>query len=257
MAARSLANKSVLVTGGCSGLGFATALRFTQAGAKVTVLDVKKSDDAMSKLGSNAQFVETDVTSASSVEAAVKAASSAYGGLHGAVSCAGVAPPAKVLGKKGAHDLDKFAKVIQVNLIGSFNVLRLAAAEMAKNAGDKEFDGEKGVIVNTASIAAFDGQIGQCAYSASKGGVHAMTLPAARELAAHGIRVNTVAPGIMGTPMLAGLPQAAQDSLGKSVPYPQRMGNPDEFARLVEHIFHNGYLNGETIRLDGSLRMGA
>ena len=257
MAARRVANKSILVTGGCSGLGFATAQQLISAGAKITVLDIKKNDDAMSKLGANAQFIETDVTNAESVAAAVQAAKDKFGGLNGAVSCAGICPAGKVVGKKGPHDLDVFSKTLMINVVGTFNVLRLAAAAMKENAPDAECDGERGVIVNTASIAAFEGQIGQCAYAASKGAVHSLTLPAARELASLGIRVNTIAPGIMGTPMLAGLKPEAQESLGKSVPYPQRLGNPTEFGRLVQHIFENGYFNGETIRLDGSLRMGS
>lgn len=251
---RSIANHSILVTGGASGLGAATAKFLAGKGAKITLLDLDETQGAKTAEALGAQFIKTDITSEEQVKAAIDAAKQFGGPLRGAVNCAGIAPPSKVVGKKGAHKLDLFSKVIQVNLVGTFNVLRLAAEAMTTN---DALDAERGVIVNTASIAAYEGQIGQCAYSASKGGVVALTLPAARELAAHGIRVNTIAPGIMGTPMLAGLPQAAQDSLGKSVPFPQRMGSPDEYAALVHHIFENGYINGEVIRVDGSLRMGS
>uniref|UniRef100_A0A7S1Q6L2 3-hydroxyacyl-CoA dehydrogenase type-2 n=1 Tax=Neobodo designis TaxID=312471 RepID=A0A7S1Q6L2_NEODS len=249
---RSVANHSVLITGAASGLGAAAARMMAKNGAKVTLVDLDEANGPKVAEEIKGQFIKTDITNEEQVKAAIAAAQSNFGPLRGAVNCAGIAPPAKVVGKKGAHRLDLFAKVINVNLVGTFNVSRLAAEAMTAN---EAIDTERGVIVNTASIAAFDGQIGQAAYAASKGGVVALTLPMARELAAHGIRVCTVAPGIMGTPMLAGLPQAAQDSLGKSVPFPQRMGNPDEYASLVHHIFANGYLNGEVIRLDGALRM--
>lgn len=248
---KSVAGKSFLVTGAASGLGEATARFLAEQGAKVTVLDMDAQKGAAVAEAIKGAFVQTNVADEASVKNAIQQAVQAHGGLHGAVNCAGIAPPSKILGKKGVHSLDLFAKVINVNLIGTFNVCRLAAEVMAANTDE----GDKGVIINTASIAAFDGQIGQAAYTASKGGVVAMTLPLARELAAHRIRVNTICPGIMGTPMLAGLPQAAQDSLGKSVPYPQRLGNPFEYAATVHFIATNGYLNGECIRLDGALRM--
>ena len=250
---KCVAGRSIVVTGAASGLGEATARFFAEKGAKITVLDMDEEKGTAVAKDIGGQFAKTNVTDEASVQAALEAAAKAHGGLFGAVNCAGIAPPSKVLGKKGVHKLDLFAKVVTINLVGSFNVARLAAQEMAKN---EDVDGDdRGVIVNTASIAAYDGQIGQAAYAASKGGVVGMTLPMARELAAHKIRMCTVAPGIMGTPMLAGLPQAAQDSLGKSVPYPQRMGSPTEYASLVHHIFTNQYLNGEVIRLDGCLRM--
>lgn len=250
---KSVAGRSFIVTGAASGLGEATARFLTEQGAKVTILDmdVERGQNVAKEI--NGQFVQTNVTDEASVQNAIKVAVEAHGGLHGAVSCAGVAPPSKVLGKKGVHKLDLFAKVININLVGSFNVARLAAEAMSRNEGEATED--RGVIINTASIAAYDGQIGQAAYAASKGGVVALTLPLARELAAHRIRVNTICPGIMGTPMLAGLPQAAQDSLSKSVPYPQRLGNPFEYAALVHFIATNQYLNGECIRMDGALRM--
>lgn len=250
---KSVSNKSFIVTGGASGLGEATARYLAEQGARVTLLDMDEKKGTAVAEAIKGEFVMTNVADEASVKKAIQHAVAKHGGLFGAVNCAGIAPPSKILGKKGVHSLDLFAKVINVNLIGSFNVARLAAEQMATNQVE---DGEdRGVIINTASIAAYDGQIGQAAYTASKGGVVAMTLPFARELAAHRIRVNTVCPGIMGTPMLAGLPQAAQDSLGKSVPYPQRLGNPYEYAALVHFIATNGYMNGECIRLDGALRM--
>ncbi|BDV32104.1 SDR family NAD(P)-dependent oxidoreductase [Microbacterium terricola] len=244
---------SAVVTGGASGLGLATARRLTAAGAAVTIIDLPSSAgaDVAAELGGT--FAPADVTDAEQVAAAVATASAA-GPLRVVVNCAGIAPPAKVLDRDGAPSpLADFARVVQINLIGTFNVIAQASAVIAKT--EPTASGDRGVIVNTASVAAFDGQIGQPAYSASKGGVHAMTLPVARELARYGIRVCTIAPGIMETPMLAGLPQAAQDSLGQQVPYPARLGAPDEYAALVQHIVENGYLNGETIRLDGAIRM--
>jgi NAD(P)-dependent dehydrogenase (short-subunit alcohol dehydrogenase family) len=255
MALRSISNKSYIITGAASGLGEATARYLAAQGANVTILDMcdaAKGNAVAGDIGANAQFVQTDVTSEEAVQAAIAAAVGKFGGLHGAVSCAGVCPASKIIGKRGVHKLDTFSKAVNINLVGTFNVLRLAADAMKANELD---GGERGAIVNTASIAAYDGQIGQMAYTASKGGVVSMTLPAARELAAHNIRVNTVCPGIMGTPMLAGLPQAAQDSLAKSVPFPSRLGEPSEFAALVHHMLVNRYLNGESIRLDGALRM--
>ena len=241
--------KTFLVTGGGSGLGAATARRLAEGGAKSIILaDLAQNEE----VGENATFVETDVTDEGSVLATVEAARGS-GGLHGVVNCAGVGTPGKVVGRDGPLDLGAFTKVIQVNLIGTFNVIRLAAAAMQENEPDEE--GERGVIVNTASVAAFDGQIGQGAYSASKGGVVSMTLPIARELARSGIRVATIAPGIFETPMLAGLPEEARESLGKQVPFPPRLGRPEEYAALVIHIVENTMLNGEVIRLDGAIRM--
>ncbi|GAB2527917.1 SDR family NAD(P)-dependent oxidoreductase [Paramicrobacterium agarici] len=248
----TLDGTSALVTGGASGLGNATARRLSARGIKVVIVDLESSNGAEAAAALEGEFVAADVTSPEQMQKAVDAAT-ALGPLRTVVSCAGVAPPAKVLGKEGPLELDAFAKIVNVNLIGTFNVVRLAAAAMAET--DANDDGSRGVIVNTASVAAFDGQIGQPAYAASKGGVHSMTLPIARELARYGIRVMTIAPGIMETPMLAGLPQPAQDSLGQQVPFPSRLGRPAEYARLVEHIVDNGYLNGETIRLDGAIRM--
>jgi NAD(P)-dependent dehydrogenase (short-subunit alcohol dehydrogenase family) len=250
-----LTQASALVTGGASGLGLATARRLAAAGAAVTIVDLPTStgEDVADELG--ARFAPADVTDPTEVAAAVATAAST-GALRVVVNCAGIAPPAKVLDRDGAPTpLALFEKVVRVNLVGTYNVIAQASAAMAASDPDPDPDGDRGVIVNTASVAAFDGQIGQPAYAASKGGVHAMTLPIARELARHGIRVVTVAPGIMETPMLMGLPQAAQDSLGQQVPHPARLGRPDEYARLVMSIVDNGYLNGETIRLDGAIRM--
>ncbi|MFC8680429.1 SDR family NAD(P)-dependent oxidoreductase [Microbacterium ureisolvens] len=248
-----LTGASALVTGGASGLGLATARRLAAAGAAVTIVDLPSSPgaDVAAELGGS--FAPADVTDPEQVAAAV-AAAAASGPLRVVVNCAGIAPPAKVLDREGKPTpLDGFERIIRVNLIGTYNVISQASAAIAET--EPAEGGDRGVIVNTASVAAFDGQIGQPAYSASKGGVHAMTLPIARELARYGIRVVTIAPGIMETPMLASLPQAAQDSLGEQVPYPQRLGKPDEYARLVMSIVDNGYLNGETIRLDGAIRM--
>lgn len=252
-ALRTVVGRSVLVTGGASGLGEATARYFLEQGAKVTIVDMDAVKGAAVAKATGMNFMQCDVTNEDNVKAAIESALKVNGGLHGAVNCAGIAPPCKVLGKKGVHRLDAFSRVIQINLIGTFNVVRLAAEAMQHNTIVD--DGDRGCIVNTASVAAFDGQIGQAAYAASKGGVVGMTLPLARELAAHAIRVNTIAPGIMGTPMLFGLPQAAQDSLGKTVPFPQRLGNPYEYAALAHHMFVNQYMNGEVVRLDGALRM--
>ncbi|MEE2814547.1 MAG: SDR family NAD(P)-dependent oxidoreductase [Actinomycetota bacterium] len=248
-----ITGQGALITGGASGLGLATARRLSAAGARVAIIDLPTSsgEEIAAELGG--LFLPADVTSSEQVAAAV-ASAHAVAPLRVVVNCAGIAPPAKVLARDGnPADLAAFERVIRINLVGTFNVISQAAAVIAQT--EPTEGGDRGVIVNTASVAAFDGQIGQPAYSASKGGVHAMTLPIARELARHGIRVCTIAPGIMETPMLAGLPQAAQDSLGQQVPYPSRLGRPDEYAALVEHIVANGYLNGETIRLDGAIRM--
>lgn len=245
---------SALVTGGASGLGLATARRLAAAGARVTIIDLPSSAGAEVAAELAGTFAPADVTSPEQVADAV-AQAAASGPLRVVVNCAGIAPPAKVLDRDGAPSpLDAFERIVRVNLIGTYNVIAQASAVMARTEPDAE-SGDRGLIVNTASVAAFDGQIGQPAYSASKGGVHAMTLPIARELARYGIRVLTIAPGIMETPMLAGLPQAAQDSLGEQVPYPARLGRPDEYASLVMEAVRNGYLNGETIRLDGAIRM--
>ncbi|SJN39676.1 3-hydroxyacyl-CoA dehydrogenase-like [Microbacterium esteraromaticum] len=248
-----ITGQSALITGGASGLGLATARRLAASGAKVTIVDLPNSSGAERAAELGGIFAAADVTSAEEVAAAV-ASAQAVAPLRVVVNCAGIAPPAKVLNRDGSPaDLVAFERVVRINLVGTFNVTSQASAIMAQN--EPTEGGDRGVIVNTASVAAFDGQIGQPAYSASKGGVHAMTLPIARELARYGIRVCTIAPGIMETPMLAGLPEAAQESLGQQVPYPSRLGRPDEYAGLVEHIVANGYLNGETIRLDGAIRM--
>lgn len=248
-------DKTFIVSGGSSGLGAACVKRLAEAGANVVVADV--NDEAgqalVAEFGAAVRFVKTDVTSEESVQAAVYEAMNAFGGLQGAINCAGIAIAAKVLSSRGMHELEAFARVISVNLTGTFNVIRLAAEAMAK--GQPNEIGERGVIVNTASVAAFDGQIGQAAYSASKGGIVGMTLPIARELARYGIRVVTIAPGIFDTPMLAGLPEKARQSLGEQVPFPSRLGRPDEYAALAMHIIENEMLNGEVIRLDGALRM--
>ena len=245
----------VLITGGASGLGGATAELIVENGGKVVIADVQESlgQALAAKLGSaNARFVKCDVTSETDGQAAVDAALS-MGALVGLVNCAGIGPAAKTVGKDGPHRLDLFTKVITINLIGSFNMIRLAATAMCKNTPNEE--GEKGVIVNTASVAAYDGQVGQAAYAASKGGIVGMTLPIARDLARDGIRVVTIAPGLFLTPLLAGMPQEVQDSLGKQVPFPSRLGRPPEYAMMVKHVFMNNMLNGETIRLDGAIRM--
>lgn len=249
------AGRTFLVTGGGSGLGAATAHGLAEAGAKVLVADLNEEagKSVASEIGGAARFVQADVTDEKSAHAAVDTAVHELGGLHGVVNCAGVAIGAKVLGKSGPHDLESFTKVLQVNVVGTFNVIRLSAAVMKWN--DPVGSGERGVIVNTASVAAFEGQIGQAAYSASKGGVVSMTLPIARELAQHGIRVMTIAPGIFDTPMMAGLPEEARDSLGEQVPFPSRLGKPEEYAALARHIIENEMLNGEVIRLDGAIRM--
>jgi len=244
-----------LVTGGSSGLGAATAQRFHAAGAKVVIadVDVERGTQLAEQLGEGAAFQRTDVSSETEAAAAVELAVGRFGGLNGLVNCAGIGPAERVVGKKGTHRLESFTRVISVNLVGAFNMIRLAATRMAT--GTPNEAGERGVIVNTASVAVWDGQIGQAAYSASKGGVVAMTLPIARELASSGIRVCTIAPGIFATPMLAGLPNDVQESLGKSVPFPPRLGRPEEYAALAQHIVENEMLNGVAIRLDGALRL--
>jgi NAD(P)-dependent dehydrogenase (short-subunit alcohol dehydrogenase family) len=244
-----------IVTGGSSGLGAATAKRFHAGGARVVIADVNVELGARlaAELGGAAVFRATDVTSENDAQAAVDFALERFGGLNGLVNCAGIGPAERVVGKKGVHRLESFARVIGINLIGAFNMIRIAAAAMAK--GTPNAAGERGVIVNTASVAAWEGQIGQAAYAASKGGIVSMTLPLARELAGVGIRVCTIAPGIFATPMLAGLPPEIQESLAKSVPFPARLGQPDEYSALAQHVVENEMLNGECIRLDGALRL--
>ena len=237
-----------LVTGGGSGLGAAVAGNLAEGGANVVVADLEGENNEY------VRFIETDVADEASVQDAIDVALE-FGELHGVINCAGVATAEKILGKEGPHALDSFNKVVQVNLIGTFNVARLAASAMKEN--EPTEGGERGVIVNTASVAAFEGQIGQAAYAASKGGVVSLTLPLARELASYGIRVVAIAPGIFDTPMMAGLPEEARESLGNQVPFPSRLGKPEEYAALVRHIVENEMLNGEVIRLDGAIRMAA
>jgi 3-hydroxyacyl-CoA dehydrogenase/3-hydroxy-2-methylbutyryl-CoA dehydrogenase len=244
-----------LVSGGASGLGEATARRLHEHGAVVKIADVNEEKGATlaDELGQDASFVKADVTNEEEVQAAVRAAAGADGGLRISVCCAGVGWAEKTAGKRGPHQLVPFETVLRINLIGTFNVLRFAAAAMLENEPDA--GGERGVCVNTASIAAYDGQIGQIAYSASKGGVVGMTLPAARDLASSGVRVCTIAPGLFDTPLLAALPQEQRDALGAQIPFPSRLGLPDEYASLAAQILENQMLNGEVIRLDGALRM--
>ncbi|CAD5377931.1 SDR family NAD(P)-dependent oxidoreductase [Pseudomonas sp. OF001] len=249
-------NKVFLVTGAASGLGAATASALVEAGARVLLVDVAAAVEARAaELGANARGLVADITDEAAARRAVAAARETFGALHGLVNCAGVVGGEKVLGRNGPHALESFSRIVAINLIGTFNMLRLAAEVMAEGTPDE--GGERGVIVNTASIAAFDGQIGQAAYAASKGGVAALTLPVARELARHGIRVMTIAPGIFETPMMAGMSDEVRASLAAGVPFPPRLGRPEEYAALVRHIVENSMLNGEVIRLDGALRMAA
>lgn len=245
----------VAVSGGASGLGEATVRDLVEHGAKACILDFddRRGEKLAAELGDRVIFCKTDVTVENSVREALNKTMDAFGAIHVAVNCAGVGPPMKVLGKNGPMPIDGFNKVVQINLVGTMNVIRLAAENMARNTPNE--DGEKGVVINVASAAAFDGQIGQAAYSASKGGIVSMTLPIAREFAEYGIRVMTVAPGLFHTPLLASLPQNVLEALGKMVPFPKRLGHPSEFALLVRHIIENSMLNGETIRLDGAIRM--
>ncbi|MFD5074840.1 3-hydroxyacyl-CoA dehydrogenase [Streptomyces sp. NPDC058371] len=244
-------SSSALITGGASGLGRATAERLAASGAHVVIFDLPSSDGEAVAKETGATFVPGDVTSESEVTAAVRAAV-ALGPLRITVNCAGIGDAQRTAGKDGPYPLDRFRRIVEVNLIGTFNVIRLAAQEMT---GNEPLDGDRGVIINTASVAAFDGQIGQCSYSASKAGIVGMTLPVARDLAKANIRVMTIAPGLFETPLLGQLPQAARDSLGAQVPHPSRLGRPVEYAQLAEAIITNPMLNGETIRLDGSIRM--
>jgi NAD(P)-dependent dehydrogenase (short-subunit alcohol dehydrogenase family) len=248
-----LRQAGALVFGGASGLGAATARRLGDAGAEVVVADIAEDRGAVVATEAGGRFVRADVTDSDQVQEAVDAATRAERGLRISVCCSGIGPPAKLVGRNGAAPLDVFRQVIEVNLLGTINVLRLAAAAMVAN--DPDEDGARGVCINTASIAAYDGQVGQVPYAASKGGVVGLTLPAARDLADHGVRVVTIAPGLFDTPLLATLPDEARTALARTVPFPARLGAPEEFARLVEHIAANAMLNGEVIRLDGALRM--
>ncbi|MGH8389525.1 MAG: SDR family NAD(P)-dependent oxidoreductase [Pseudomonas sp.] len=248
-------NKVFIVTGGASGLGAATAEMLVAAGAKVMLVDMNAEAVAAQALRLGAQSVVADISDEAAAQAAVQATVNAFGGLNGLVNCAGIVRGEKILGKNGPHTLSSFSQVINVNLIGSFNMLRLASAAIAETEADS--DGERGVIINTASAAAYDGQIGQAAYAASKGAIVSLTLPAARELARFGIRVMTIAPGIFETPMMAGMTPEVRDSLAAGVPFPPRLGKPAEYAALARHIIENSMLNGEVIRLDGALRMAA
>jgi 3-hydroxyacyl-CoA dehydrogenase / 3-hydroxy-2-methylbutyryl-CoA dehydrogenase len=244
-----------IVTGGASGLGEATVRRIAERDGKAAILDLsaERGETLVKELGEKVIFIKTDVTSEQEVNNAINKAIESFGSINTVVNCAGIGVAGKLLSRKGVHSLDMFSKVISINLIGTFNVIRLASEQMSKNEANEL--GERGVIINTASAAAFDGQIGQAAYSASKGGVVGMTLPIARELASYGIRVMTIAPGLFHTPMFDSLPEEARDSLGKMVPFPQRLGYPEEYAQLAESILTNPMLNGETIRLDGAIRM--
>ncbi len=246
-----------LITGGGSGLGAATAKMIIDNGGSVVIADINK-DAGIAKqaeLGAHAKFIETNVSDEASVQAAVDVCTSAFGGIHGVVNCAGVAPGERVVGKSGPHSLANFRRAVEINLIGTFNVIRLAAHAMSTQAPNAS--GERGVIINTSSVASFEGQIGQAAYAASKAGVNGMTLPIAREFAKLGIRVMTIAPGIFDTPMLQGMSDEIRASLGAQIPFPSRLGRPDEYAAMVKHIIENEVLNGEVIRLDGAIRMGA
>lgn len=250
-----ISGNTFLVSGGASGLGGATSRLLATSGANVIIADInnERGEALADELGSNTRFVECNVTDEESVQRAITEAVSNFGSLNGAINCAGIGVGEKTVGKDGPHSLTSFKRVIEVNLIGTFNVIRLAAAQM--NSQEPNASGERGVIVNTASIAAFDGQIGQAAYSASKGGIVGMTLPIARDLARSGIRVVTIAPGLFDTPLLAGLSEDVKKVLGAQVPFPPRLGDPSEYAALAKHIIENEMLNGEVIRLDGALRM--
>jgi len=247
-------DNAFIVAGGGSGLGAATARMLVAAGGRVVIADVNPAGEAVAKeLGANARFIRTDVTDEASTQAAVDLCVSAFGAIHGAVNCAGVAPGERVVGKTGPHSLANFERAVRINLVGTFNVIRLAAAKMSVQPALAS--GERGVLVNTSSVASMDGQIGQAAYAASKAGVNGMTLPIARELARFGIRVVTIAPGIFDTPMLQGMSEEVRASLGQQIPFPSRLGRPDEYAALVRHVIENEVLNGEVIRLDGAIRM--
>jgi len=250
-----LKDTHAIISGGASGLGLAVAQKIVLAGGKATLLDVNEAQGAAAAaaLGERATFLVTDVTDEAAVNGAIDRARERLGAIHAAVNCAGIATPTRFIGKQGAMSGAFFRKMIEINLVGTFLVAKAAAVSMQQNSPNSQ--GERGVIIMTASVAAFDGQIGQVAYSASKGGIVGMTLPMARDMASSGIRVMTIAPGLFATPMMKGLPQEAQDSLGKQTPFPPRLGEPDEFAALVAQILENTMLNGETIRLDGAIRM--
>jgi NAD(P)-dependent dehydrogenase (short-subunit alcohol dehydrogenase family) len=249
-----IANNAFLVAGGGSGLGAATARMLADAGGRVVIADLNDAS-GWSAAGANARFIKTDVTDEAQVQAAVELCASAFGAIHGAINCAGIAPGERVVGKTGPHALASFERAVRINLTGTFNVIRLAATKMSTQPPFPS--GERGVIVNTSSVASMDGQIGQAAYAASKAGVNGMTLPIARELARFGIRVMTIAPGIFDTPMLQGMSEEIRASLGAQVPFPPRLGRPEEYAQLVRQIIENEVLNGEVIRLDGAIRMTA
>lgn len=251
-----ISGKAALVTGGASGLGAAMVRTIVAAGGRAMILDLNEQlgKALAAELGESARYVRADVSRAADAEQAVKAAVSAFGALHICVNCAGIGDPQRIVSKEGPADLERFNKVIRVNLIGTFNVARLAAWEMSRNQHSGA-DGERGVIINTASVAAYDGQIGQAAYSASKGGIVALTLPLARDLSSLGVRVMTIAPGLFDTPLLARLPEDVKASLGAMVPFPRRLGAPAEYAQLAKQIIENSMLNGEVIRLDGAIRM--
>jgi len=250
-----LSTAKAVVTGGASGLGFATAQRVIDAGGRTVLLDINEDQGAASAatLGDRASFIKVDVSSEASVKAAIQRANESMGGITLVVNCAGIATAGRTLGREGPWPVEKFNRVIQVNLVGSYIVTKEAAAVIMLN--DPNDDGERGVVISTASIAAFEGQIGQAAYSASKGGIIGMMLPLAREFAQFGIRVNTIAPGIFLTPMVAGMPEEVQESLGKQVPFPPRLGRPEEYADIVAMIYGTAMINGETIRVDGAIRM--
>jgi len=253
----NIENKVFFVSGGASGLGLATAKMIIENDGSVVLADVNSEigKQSQKELGEKALFIAADVTDEAQVKNAITKGITKFGTLHGAINCAGIAPAERVLGRKGLHRLTTFQKVVNVNLIGSFNVLRLAADVIQNNEPDK--GGERGILINTASVAAFDGQIGQAAYAASKGGIVSMTLPIAREFSRMGIRVLAIAPGIFETPMLAGMPEEVRTSLGQQVPFPSRLGRPDEYASLVKQMIENQMLNGEVVRLDGAIRMTA
>jgi NAD(P)-dependent dehydrogenase (short-subunit alcohol dehydrogenase family) len=251
-----IAERTFLVTGGASGLGEACVRRLVGLGGRVVIADVNEAagEELARDLGGSAVFVTTDVTSSESGQRAVETARTHHGGLHGLINCAGVLGASRILTREGPHPLELFSRVIQINLVGTFNMLRLAAEAMEQNSPDAS--GERGVIVNTSSVSAFEGQIGQTAYAASKGGVASLTLPAARELARIGVRVVAIAPGVFGTPMMQAAPDAVRDSLAAQIPFPPRLGKPEEFAHLIQHAIENVMLNGCVLRLDGGLRMG-
>ena len=251
-----IAEHTFVITGGASGLGAATAQHLVTQGAAVVLLDINQQavEAEAERLGKRALGIACDICVADQVQQGLEVAVKHFGALHGLINCAGIVGAQRILGRKGPHDLDDFSRVLHINLVGSFNMLRLTAQVMAENKPNAQ--GERGVIINTASVAAYDGQLGQAAYAASKGAIVSLTLPAARELAGHGIRVMTIAPGIFETPMMAGMSDEVRASLAAAVPFPPRLGKPEEYAALAQHIIENSMLNGEVIRLDGALRMG-